>query len=103
MFPDPVDVLPISYPVSEDILLLGMVPLARFHSTIDFFKENNYEGTDEFNVDARRQIRWGRIREFVKGMAESSVCFLHIRISAMHCRTKRALAHSPLISFNITS
>ncbi|KAI8149280.1 hypothetical protein BJV82DRAFT_587353 [Fennellomyces sp. T-0311] len=73
MFPDPVvNVLPITYPVSEDVLLLGVVPLMRFHSTVDFFKENAYELADESNVDARRQIRWGRVRELVKKIAEST-------------------------------
>ncbi|KAI9490328.1 hypothetical protein BDB00DRAFT_557706 [Zychaea mexicana] len=73
MFPDPVvNVLPISYPVSEDVMLLGMVPLLRFHATVDFFKENAYEAENESKIDARRQIRWGRVRELVKKIAESS-------------------------------
>ena len=74
MFPDPVvNVLPITYPVSEDVMLLGVVPLMRFHNTVDFFKENAYELADESNVDARRQIRWGRVRELVKKIADSTV------------------------------
>lgn len=71
MFPDPVDhVLPITYPVSEDKVLLGVQPLARFHATVDFYKENGYE--DE-GSQARKQVRWGRVRELVKRLADSNV------------------------------
>ncbi|KAI7848856.1 hypothetical protein BDC45DRAFT_551570 [Circinella umbellata] len=73
MFPDPVvNVLPINYPVSEDVLLLGVVPLIRFHATVDFFKENAYDAVDESKMDARRQIRWGRVRDLVKKIADST-------------------------------
>ncbi|KAI9252957.1 hypothetical protein BDA99DRAFT_520507 [Phascolomyces articulosus] len=73
MFPDPVvNVLPVTYPVSEDVLLLGVVPLTRFHATVDFFKENAYDAIDESKIDARKQIRWGRVRELVKKIADST-------------------------------
>ncbi|KAI9321728.1 hypothetical protein BX666DRAFT_1905040 [Dichotomocladium elegans] len=73
MFPDPVvNALPPTYPVSEDLVLLGVLPLARFHATVDFFKEVDYSSADESSVDARRHIRWGRVRELVRKLAESS-------------------------------
>ncbi|KAL0095928.1 hypothetical protein J3Q64DRAFT_1001243 [Phycomyces blakesleeanus] len=71
-FPDPVlHVLPITYPLSEDLLLLGVSPLASFHSTVDYFKEQSYDGAEQNGTEARKQIRWGRIREMVKKVADS--------------------------------
>ncbi|OBZ90235.1 Protein SMG7 [Choanephora cucurbitarum] len=72
-FPDPVlHVLPSTYPVSEDLLLLGLAPLYAFHSQVDFFKEAMYEVMDEKSPVARKQVRWGRIREMIKKFADSS-------------------------------
>ncbi|KAI8098403.1 uncharacterized protein B0P05DRAFT_582736 [Gilbertella persicaria] len=72
-FPDPVlHVLPPTYPVSEDLLLLGLIPLHSFHSQVDFFKEVMYEVMDETSPDARKQVRWGRIRGMIKKLADSS-------------------------------
>ncbi|KAI8997300.1 hypothetical protein BDB01DRAFT_30109 [Pilobolus umbonatus] len=71
-FPDPVlNVLPPTYPVSEDITLLGVVPLIDFHTKVDFFKENGYESLEN-SPEARKQVRWGRIRDMIKKMADSS-------------------------------
>ncbi|KAI9007983.1 hypothetical protein CLU79DRAFT_777380 [Phycomyces nitens] len=71
-FPDPVlHVLPITYPLSEDLLLLGVSPLTSFHYTVDYFKEHVYDGAEENATEARKQIRWGRIREMVKKVADS--------------------------------
>ncbi|CDH53656.1 hypothetical protein RO3G_15814 [Lichtheimia corymbifera JMRC:FSU:9682] len=73
MFPDPVmHVLPPTYPISEDLTLLGVVPFARFHGTVDYFKEVDYSEADEASVDARRNIRWGRVRELIRKIAEST-------------------------------
>lgn len=74
MFPDPVmHVLPPTYPISEDLTLLGVVPFSRFHGTVDYFKEVDYSDADESSVDARRNVRWGRVREFIRKIAESTV------------------------------
>ncbi|KAG0169649.1 Smg-6, nonsense mediated mRNA decay factor [Apophysomyces sp. BC1015] len=70
-FPDPLNVLPITYPVSEDLLLLGLTPLAQFHATVDYFKENAYGVAEGIGEEARKQVRWGRVREFVKKIADS--------------------------------
>ncbi|KAI8091832.1 hypothetical protein BDF21DRAFT_310643, partial [Thamnidium elegans] len=60
-FPDPVlNVLPSIYPLSEDMLLLGLLPLSRFHSKVDFFKETIYEADEQNTSQARKQVRWGR-------------------------------------------
>lgn len=64
--------LPPTYPLSEDLLLLGLVPLAQFHSKVDFFKESSYQVDDEQTFQARKQVRWGRIREMIKKMADSN-------------------------------
>ncbi|KAG0784577.1 hypothetical protein G6F17_001667 [Rhizopus arrhizus] len=70
-FPDPVlNTLPSTYPISEDLQLLGVVPLTSFHQTVDFFKEQVYEA--EQNSEAKRQVRWGRVREMIKKMADST-------------------------------
>ncbi|KAI9487252.1 MAG: hypothetical protein EXX96DRAFT_552387 [Benjaminiella poitrasii] len=72
-FPDPViNVLPPTYPVSEDLILLGVVALSSFHSEVDFFKENVYEALDDNSSEARKQVRWGRVRNFIKKLADSS-------------------------------
>lgn len=72
-FPDPVlNVLPPTYPLSEDLLLLGIIPLAPFHIKVDFFKENAYEVDDEYTFQARKQVRWGRIRDMIKSIADSN-------------------------------
>ncbi|CAO3599292.1 unnamed protein product [Absidia cylindrospora] len=71
-FPLPVNnVLPSSYPLSEDVLLLGLVPLRSFHSSVDFFKETAYEVDEQTTADARQQVRWCRAREFIRKIAES--------------------------------
>ncbi|KAI9254247.1 hypothetical protein BY458DRAFT_558857 [Sporodiniella umbellata] len=70
-FPDPVlNTLPLTFPLSEDLSLLGLVPLIRFHQKVDFFKEQNYES--EQNSEAKKQVRWGRIRDMIKKMADST-------------------------------
>lgn len=81
MFPDPItNVLPATYPVSEDLMLVGLMPLAKFHVTVDFFKENGYENIDEKSDAARAQTRWVRVREFAKKIAESSVSIEFVTI-----------------------
>ncbi|CAO3701278.1 unnamed protein product [Rhizopus stolonifer] len=76
-FPDPVlNTLPSTFPISEDLHLLGLVPLISFHQTVDFFKEKVYES--EQNAEAKRQVRWGRVREMIKKMADSTAFeFIH--------------------------
>lgn len=72
-FPDPVlNVLPPTYPMSEDLVLLGIMPLFNFHSKVDFFKETAYQVDDEKNPEARKQVRWGRVREMIKKIADSN-------------------------------
>ncbi|GAA5806632.1 hypothetical protein HPULCUR_012175 [Helicostylum pulchrum] len=72
-FPDPVlNVLPSTYPLSEDLLLLGLVPLSRFHTKVDFFKETVYEAEEQKTSQARKQVRWGRIRDMTKKLADSN-------------------------------
>jgi hypothetical protein len=72
-FPDPVlNVLPPTYPMSEDLSLLGLVPLYSFHTKVDFFKETAYEVDDEKSPEARKQVRWGRIRDMIKKIADSN-------------------------------
>lgn len=66
------NVLPPIYPLSEDLLLLGIIPLASFHKKVDFFKENAYEVDDEHTFEARKQVRWGRIRDMIKSIADSN-------------------------------
>jgi hypothetical protein len=73
-FPLPVNnVLPSTFPLSEDVFLLGLVPLLAFHSGIDFFKETAYEVDEQTTSDARKQVRWGRARDFIRKAAESTV------------------------------
>lgn len=73
-FPLPVNnVLPSTFPLSEDVFLLGLVPLLTFHSGIDFFKETAYEVDEQTTSDARKQVRWGRARDFIRKVAESTV------------------------------
>lgn len=72
-FPDPVlNVLPPTYPMSEDLVLLGTMPLFSFHSHVDFFKETAYQVDDTKSSEARKQVRWGRVRDMIKKMADSS-------------------------------
>ncbi|KAK4515807.1 uncharacterized protein ATC70_010762 [Mucor velutinosus] len=72
-FPDPVlNVLPPTYPMSEDLVLLGIVPLFSFHSHVDFFKETAYQVDDTKSPEARKQVRWGRVRDMIKKMADSN-------------------------------
>ncbi|KAI8082742.1 uncharacterized protein BX664DRAFT_338959 [Halteromyces radiatus] len=72
-FPVPVNnILPSVYPLSEDVLLLGLVPLIPFHASVDFFKETAYEVDEQVTSDARKQVRWGRVREFIRKMADST-------------------------------
>ncbi|KAL9548782.1 hypothetical protein MBANPS3_005525 [Mucor bainieri] len=72
-FPDPVlNVLPPTYPMSEDLVLLGILPLFAFHSHVDFFKETAYPVDDTKSPEARKQVRWGRVRDMIKKMADSS-------------------------------
>lgn len=72
-FPDPVlNVLPPTYPLSEDLSLLGVVPLIQFHNKVDFFKEMSYDVVDENGAEARKQVRWGRTRGLIKKIADSS-------------------------------
>lgn len=71
-FPDPVlNTLPTTYPISEDLQLLGLVPLVSFHQTVDFFKEQVY--SVDHSTEGKRQVRWGRVREMIKKMADSTV------------------------------
>ncbi|KAI8336089.1 hypothetical protein BC941DRAFT_354347, partial [Chlamydoabsidia padenii] len=73
-FPLPVNnVLPSTYPLSEDVFLLGLIPLLSFHSGVDFFKETAYEVDEQTTADARKQVRWGRARDLIRKLAESSV------------------------------
>jgi hypothetical protein len=58
--------------MSEDLSLLGLVPLHSFHTKVDFFKETAYEVDDEKSPEARRQVRWGRIRDMIKKIADSN-------------------------------
>lgn len=51
---------------------MGIVPLAPFHKKVDFFKENAYEVDDEKTFQARKQVRWGRIRDMIKSIADSN-------------------------------
>lgn len=70
-FPDPVlNRLPPTYPISEDLQLLGLIPLTSFHQTVDFFKGQTYEA--EQSTEAKKQVRWGRVREIIKKMADST-------------------------------
>ncbi|KAI8878948.1 hypothetical protein K501DRAFT_287620 [Backusella circina FSU 941] len=72
-FPDPVlNVLPTTYPLSEDLSLLGCAPFTQFHMHVDYFKEQPYEVEGEHTFEARKQVRWGRIREWIKKMADSN-------------------------------
>ncbi|CAO3633194.1 unnamed protein product [Cunninghamella blakesleeana] len=72
-FPQPfTDVPPTTYPLSEDILLLGVLPLISFHSSVDFFKEAAYSIDEKNSSDLRKQVRWERVRELMKKMADSS-------------------------------
>ncbi|GAN08050.1 hypothetical protein MAM1_0187d07556 [Mucor ambiguus] len=72
-FPDPVlNVLPPTYPMSEDLVLLGIMPLFSFHSHVDFFKETAYQVDDTKSSKARKQVRWGRVRDMIKKMADSN-------------------------------
>ncbi|KAI7898506.1 uncharacterized protein BX663DRAFT_461889 [Cokeromyces recurvatus] len=72
-FLDPVvNILPATYPLSEDLTLLGVLALSPFHSQVDFFKENVYEVLNDNSPEARKQVRWGRIRLFIKKLADSS-------------------------------
>lgn len=72
-FPDPVlNVLPPTYPMSEDLVLLGIMPLFSFHSHVDFFKETAYQVDDTKSSEARKQVRWGRVRDLIKKMADSN-------------------------------
>lgn len=64
--------LPTTYPLSEDLSLLGILPLAPFHDKVDFFKESAYEVNDENTSEARKQVRWGRIRDMIKKIADST-------------------------------
>lgn len=70
--------LPPTYPLSEDLSLLGLVPLYSFYRKVDFFKETAYEVDDEKSPEARKQVRWGRIRDMIKKIADSnSFDFIH--------------------------
>ncbi|KAL7318939.1 hypothetical protein PS15m_002121 [Mucor circinelloides] len=72
-FPDPVlNVLPPTYPMSEDLVLLGIMPLFSFHSHVDFFKETAYQVDDTKSAEARKQVRWGRVRIMIKKIADSN-------------------------------
>ncbi|ORX42799.1 hypothetical protein DM01DRAFT_1350199 [Hesseltinella vesiculosa] len=72
-FAQPLDaILPSQYPLSEDVLLLGQMPLAPFHLTVDFFKESGHQVDDPTSIVARQQVRWGRIRDLVRKMSETS-------------------------------
>jgi hypothetical protein len=48
------------------------MPLAPFHNKVDFFKETAYEVDDENSSQARKQVRWGRIRDMIKKIADST-------------------------------
>ncbi|KAI9305637.1 hypothetical protein BJ944DRAFT_287659 [Cunninghamella echinulata] len=72
-FPQPfTDIPPSTYPLSEDILLLGVVPLFSFHNSVDFFKEASYPNDEKNGNDLRKQVRWERVRELMKKMADST-------------------------------
>jgi hypothetical protein len=43
---------------------------------VDYFKEQPYEVEGEHTFEARKQVRWGRIREWIKKMADSNVSIL---------------------------
>ena len=58
--------LPPTYPLSEDLSLLGIIPLDAFHAKVDFFKET-IQGDGP-----RQQVRWGRIRDWVKRLADTA-------------------------------
>lgn len=53
--------------------MLGVLPLISFHSGVDFFKETAYSIDEHNSSDLRKQVRWERVRELMKKMADSSV------------------------------
>ena len=78
LFPVPANpVLPSQYPLSEDNLLLGVIPLIPFHKHVDFFKEIAHDVADPSSMLARQQVRWGRVRDLIRRMADSNVRHHH--------------------------